>query len=692
MEPQEEDAGARNNLEAVAAAQGEQQRHPHLLAPVEGQQQQQQQRPSLWETILKSALLYIAFSLFTRHHMAKSVAQQRAQMEAVDPDALAEQALAPLSVEEVDVSPLKEFFGVQSKRLPQFPEYDARGRPLPLQRCTFKPGQVMDLYVYKQEGANGTAAASHKDALASGELLWLEKGLTFDWQPSNTRQKDATIPLSPTLANNGSAWAHIFLTKAGVSPDPRHPTHRPPDVTHVVHQLNTYRPLPKARKARNLLAKGGKGGGVEEEQGEGERREGEIGNFWKPTLAIQLVDMTADFQRNHIPAVFAEDIKFHAATGNYYPIVVVNEFWLQTKHYTALNATAPAAALAMSYRPVGLGKWQIMSQLARQWRTRARMGLQSESETDSIVDMLGDTSPWLLVLTFLISALHSIFDFLAFKSDVSFWRKRRSLEGLSVRSMVVNCFFQIVITLYLFDNETSYLILVSSAVGLAIELWKLGKAFSAKCEWAPGRLLPSITMTASASYAKSETRRHDETATSHLLFVVVPLVVGYTAYSLVQREHRGWYSWVLNSLTGFVCEFGFIAMTPQLFINYKLKSVAHLPWRTMVYKSLNTFIDDCFAFIIKMPWMHRLACFRDDIIFFVYLYQRWAYRTDYSRVNEYGQVMVPKPEQEAELTATTESMEPNGMPAPAQAQPAAAAALPAESVNEPVKAAAEQSR
>jgi hypothetical protein len=82
---------------------------------------------------------------------------------------------------------------------------------------------------------------------------------------------------------------------------------------------------------------------------------------------------------------------------------------------------------------------------------------------------------------------------------------------------------------------------------------------------------------------------------------------------------------------------GFIMMTPQLFINYKLKSVAHLPWRAMVYKALNTFIDDLFAFVIKMPTMHRLACFRDDLIFFVYLYQRWIYRVDATRVNEFGQ-------------------------------------------------------
>lgn len=40
--------------------------------------------------------------------------------------------------------------------------------------------------------------------------------------------------------------------------------------------------------------------------------------------------------------------------------------------------------------------------------------------------------------------------------------------------------------------------------------------------------------------------------------------------------------------------FGFIAMTPQLYINYKLKSVAHMPWKTFMYKALNTFIGIVF--------------------------------------------------------------------------------------------------
>ena len=37
----------------------------------------------------------------------------------------------------------------------------------------------------------------------------------------------------------------------------------------------------------------------------------------------------------------------------------------------------------------------------------------------------------------------------------------------------------------------------------------------------------------------------------------------------------------------------------------------------------NTFIDDVFVFVITMPTSQRIAVFRDDLVFLVYLYQRW---------------------------------------------------------------------
>lgn len=97
-------------------------------------------------------------------------------------------------------------------------------------------------------------------------------------------------------------------------------------------------------------------------------------------------------------------------------------------------------------------------------------------------------------------------------------------------------------------------------------------------------------------------------------------------YSLMYEKHKGWYSFILSSLMSFIYMFGkekslfslkkcffqgFIEMTPQIYINYKLKSVSHLPWRSLIYRFLNTIIDDLFAFIVTMPWLKRLSCFRD---------------------------------------------------------------------------------
>lgn len=39
-----------------------------------------------------------------------------------------------------------------------------------------------------------------------------------------------------------------------------------------------------------------------------------------------------------------------------------------------------------------------------------------------------------------------------------------------------------------------------------------------------------------------------------------------------------------------------------------------------------------------MPTLHRLACLRDDVVFLIYLYQKWIYKEDKRRRNEFGQV------------------------------------------------------
>jgi len=171
------------------------------------------------------------------------------------------------------------------------------------------------------------------------------------------------------------------------------------------------------------------------------------------------------------------------------------------------------------------------------------------------------------------------------------------------------------------------LILGPHAFGIFLDVWKLKKASKVESKDS----FPYFTLTDKDTYAQTVTKQYDEEAMYYLGCAMYPLMACYTVYSVVYNEHKGWYSFILNTLVGGIYLFGFIQMTPQLYINYRLKSVEHMPSKTLFYRFLNTIIDDLFSFIITMPTMHRISCFRDDFIFVIYIYQRWIYRVDKTR-------------------------------------------------------------
>lgn len=177
------------------------------------------------------------------------------------------------------------------------------------------------------------------------------------------------------------------------------------------------------------------------------------------------------------------------------------------------------------------------------------------------------------------------------------------------------------------DNETSFMILFSTGFGILLDVWKIKKASKVTLI----EKFPFFSLEDNKNYIESETRVYDRIAMRYMSYAVLPILIGYTTYSVMYNEHKGWYSFVLNTLVGAIYTFGFIQMTPQLYINYRLKSVEHMPSKALFYRFLNTIIDDLFSFIITMPTLHRLSCFRDDIIFVIYMYQRWAYRIDKTR-------------------------------------------------------------
>jgi hypothetical protein len=283
------------------------------------------------------------------------------------------------------------------------------------------------------------------------------------------------------------------------------------------------------------------------------------------------------------------------------------------------------------------------------------------SEIEMIKEIFMDTNPWLLGVTAVVSIAHIFLEMLAFGSDIAHYRKKKDNVGISVRSILANVFMQAVIFLYLVDNSqnTSWMILGGQGVGIVIELWKITTIVNVRVRpGEPGSWIPykiSFEDKYKLSETEEKTKEYDEIAFKYMYMAGAPLLVAYAVYSLYYESHKSWYSYVIATLVGSVYAYGFLMMVPSLYINYRLKSVAHMPAKAMMYKFLNTFIDDLFAFTIKMPFLHRLSTFRDDIIFFIYLYQRWAYRIDYTRVNEFGQGGEDE-EQEEALKAVPKSL------------------------------------
>ncbi|KNC96940.1 uncharacterized protein SPPG_07763 [Spizellomyces punctatus DAOM BR117] len=504
-------------------------------------------------------------------------------------------------------------------------------------------GRSTDLHVFLAEN-------EYLSSLEQANLIWKESNIVYgDWEE---RRKDLQIDAPESVQNNGSLYAHIFLTVSGHSPDRKDQTFDEESTLYYRKQLTRYMPKKKVKKMKSLVSKA-EDADVQElqEEDDNTNEETTIISYWWPNVTISIIN-----SKDPIPAATPPQLMRNVRTTHegkhYFPVFYVNDFWMLSDQLSPINTTVKTLNVSLSYSPMAWWKYQMYTQFEESFRMQNTMMGVASSETDEMKRMFLETNPILLGVTMVVSLLHSAFDFLAFKNDIQFWQKRKNMEGLSFRTIVLNVFFQTVIFLYLLDNETSWMVVISSGVGLLIEAWKIQKTVIVRRK----DTFPFVEFIDRVKPSKlvSKTQEYDELAFKYLSYALYPCLAGYAVYSLLYQEHKSWYSYVLGTLVGFVYAFGFITMTPQLFINYKLKSVAHMPWKTFMYKALNTFVDDLFAFVIKMPTLHRLACLRDDVIFLVYLYQKWIYPEDKRRRNEFGQVGEEGADDEEESEAEEE--------------------------------------
>ncbi|EFX04387.1 clptm1 domain containing protein [Grosmannia clavigera kw1407] len=477
---------------------------------------------------------------------------------------------------------------------------------------------------------------------------------------SDKRAIDTVIDVPPQVQNNGTLWGHFLIGLQGSVLDPYNAAFDPGAAFYFSFPLTQYIARKKQVKVRNLLAGPDTADAEKELENEPETPSGPIiGSYYHANTSLSFIPNGGVMQYQQLPPVVQQFVHLEL-TGQrdgsgqntwYYPVLFVNTFWQLKSQMTVLNETVKTLPLHLDLGNLADWKFKLMSSIEASSRETARQsafgnpapGGGDGSEIDMIKEILLDTNPILLCVTVVVSIVHTLLEMLAFGSDIAHYRKKKDNVGISVRSILANVFMQTVIFLYLVDNSqnTSWVILGSQGVGILIELWKVTTVVDVRLRDAPaGSLIPwrlAFEDKHKLSETEEKTKEYDEIAFKYMYVAAVPLLVAYAIYSLVYDSHKSWYSYVIATLVGSVYAYGFLMMVPSLYINYRLKSVAHMPGKAMMYKFVNTFIDDLFAFTIKMPFLHRLATFRDDIIFFVYIYQRWAYRTDYTRVNEFGQ-------------------------------------------------------
>ena len=549
--------------------------------------------------------------------------------------------------------------------------------------CVFEPGTHVDVELWASEeesyapwedddATRGERVASFRDVAleapprAAGALSLgaLRDALDEDATgvaPATDTEYAAQWTYRPSDAvrlRNATLYLHAFVSRTSGSPHTAAGAtgagrFEADEAFRVRAELTRRVRRRRARGTKSLL-----GGGGGEEEGGGEVDEGApaevvadgsedaLVSHWRPNLTLALVHGMAEPLRAMAPAVAkrVRPVPGPNELGEYFPVAEVADFWVLRDHLIEINASTEELPTQVRLQLTSNWWWQLEVQMEESWKMQQAMGTMREGEEDTFKRLFVETNPYLLAVTMTVSLLHSLFDMLAFTADVSFWRKRRNLRGLSVRSVVSSAACNGIIFLYLLDNDTSWMVLMSNGLGLIIDAWKVTKAVNVRfCSRAllGGALhVPWVRLAHREGYVHDETMTHDRVAAAYCGTFLYPMVAGFAVQSLIYSKFASWWSWVLTALVRGIYALGFTHMVPQLYINYKLRSVAHLPWKQLSYKFFNTIIDDLFAFCIKMPPLHRLSVFRDDAVFLVFLVQWYLYGVDKKRVNEFGYVEV----------------------------------------------------
>lgn len=248
------------------------------------------------------------------------------------------------------------------------------------------------------------------------------------------------------------------------------------------------------------------------------------------------------------------------------------------------------------------------------------------SSKDMFVELLKNNSMSYLIILFTVNILHTIFSYMGFASDVSYYKNLKELDGVYTKYIFFSIFRLLVTFIYVYLEDAHFLVKIELGIGLAIEIWKLRKIFSIEIS----TKFPFVNLNYKIKFSQDNSQNHETEAinlmTKYLFLPISVLYLSYRIYYYKQTIYSSYFKFAIQYLFFLFNLFGFVLMTPQIYINYKLKSVSHMPVKALTYKFLNTIIDDLYAFAVKTTTLYRISCFKDDVIFVIFIIQMVLYR------------------------------------------------------------------
>ncbi|XP_039973260.1 cleft lip and palate transmembrane protein 1-like protein [Xiphias gladius] len=427
------------------------------------------------------------------------------------------------------------------------------------------------------------------------------------FDPHSTFERQVNVSLPEETRANGTLYAVVYVHKAGVSPlEDSREVHYPAQLTAYLTPAHTERHRDTQRRSSP-------------------RSENPV-SHWRPRLSVTMMSEDFAFNKAGLPS----DVRRYMRVSQegrqmiYLPLLLVNELSFRVRDLMEISSGTVQLPLTVSYEGISLRRFRFWVHLQDVVYSLRQFGF-TEENIDEIKETLVGSNLSLLVLTALITALQLICEFLALKNDISSWRKKKSMAGMSRKSVLWRSLSTLLIFLHLLE-ETSLLVLLPVGLGACVEVWKVFKVFKIQLQWKSSKLRAN-----KLDEEERKTMEYDAQASRYLSYLVYPLCISGAIFSLAYFRHKSYYSWVMNSLVTGVYAFGFLSTAPQLFINHKLKSVSHLQGTVFMYRGVNTLISDlcfCASFLSSSGTFsssHQLSCFRDELLFLLYLYQRRRY-------------------------------------------------------------------